>query len=525
MGQDRSAGNMAHTHHKGGSTLELLVAFAILVTALSATVLVAFSNQSVTVDLQTNTEAIYKAQALLEEARAAVRQDFGLLNPKTMTDPSGPLTYTQKLEVRQVDLFTKQATSSVSWQSGGRTLTVSFTSLFSNPQAVGGGETCSSILLGNWTAPQMTVYEFGADILSDSSSGFPITAIELFNHKLFVTVHNAHGNNADTFFVLNVTNPAVMPTVLGRLDNNPAITTAGLSDVAYDGTRYAYVANRYGANFATCTNTSNTNKSCAQLQVIDLNASPIAVVRSYKIAGVTGSGGQGVGMKVAYRNGIVYVGLSKTNGPEFAIFDVGGGGTPGASPTNAKLLAGVEIDAGVNDILLRGDYAYIASPDNQELKIFNIHTPSAPTAAGYFDAPGGGGNNGNGRSLYAVGNTLYFGRTLLSGGDEFYFLNNTNPSAALPSYGSANIVNGSTNSSVNGIIVRDALIFLITNEEFQIYHRDSLGAMSQYASPLTLPPGSGGGLNGSAADCEGNYIFVGSQSSNDKGYISVITGS
>jgi hypothetical protein len=86
-------------------------------------------------------------------------------------------------------------------------------------------------------------------------------------------------------------------------------------------------------------------------------------------------------------------------------------------------------------------------------------------------------------------------------------------------------VNGSTNSSVNGIIVRDALIFLITNEEFQIYHRDSLGAMSQYASPLTLPPGSGGGLNGSAADCEGNYIFVGSQSSNDKGYISVITGS
>jgi type II secretory pathway pseudopilin PulG len=91
---------MAHTHHKGGSTLELLVAFAILVTALSATVLVAFSNQSVTVDLQTNTEAIYKAQALLEEARAAVRQDFGLLNPKTMTDPSGPLTYTQKLEVK-----------------------------------------------------------------------------------------------------------------------------------------------------------------------------------------------------------------------------------------------------------------------------------------------------------------------------------------------------------------------------------------------------------------------------------------
>ena len=130
-----------------------------------------------------------------------------------------------------------------------------------------------------------------------------------------------------------------------------------------------------------------------------------------------------------------------------------------------------------------------------------------------------------------VGNKLYFGRTLLSG-DELFILNTSDPTDDdLPDLGSKNIQNGDDgqppvpfNTSVNGIITRSNLTFLVTNEEFQIWDTSDPVNITEYADPLTLPPGTGGGLQGSASDCEGNYIFVGSQSNNDKGYISVITG-
>ena len=60
----------------GFATLEILIAFAVLILSISAVILLAFGNQSIIVDSRTNSEALYKAQKMLEEARAASRQDF-----------------------------------------------------------------------------------------------------------------------------------------------------------------------------------------------------------------------------------------------------------------------------------------------------------------------------------------------------------------------------------------------------------------------------------------------------------------
>src|SRR3989344_9284626 len=98
----------------------------------------------------------------------------------------------------------------------------------------------------------MTSWEFGRDILNDTSSGFPVTSIQTFNHKMFVTVNNDNGNNPGTFFILDILNPAVKPVLLtpSNWDNSPV--GEGLNDVAVDGANYAYVANAYGASFTTC---------------------------------------------------------------------------------------------------------------------------------------------------------------------------------------------------------------------------------------------------------------------------------
>lgn len=509
---------------KGSSTIEFVIAFAVLILSLTAVISVTFGNQSVSVDTQTNTEALSMAQNMLEQARIAALFEFQSVNPATTIAQRGPLLYTKDLEVEQEeDLFTKKITAHITWPAdGNRTLNTQLTTLLTNPDATSGGDTCSSVLEGDWTNPQKTEYEFGADILNDTSSGFPITSIQSFNHKLYVTVSNEHGNNDGTFFILDIADPSIKPVFLDELDNNPNVSE-GLNDVAVDGDHYAYVANAYGANFTTCVNTDGTNLGCGQLQVIDIGVSPPVVVFSYKIPGVTGSAGQGIGTRVFYKDGIVYLGLAKATGSEFHTIDVGGGGTPGASPLNPLHLGEYEINNGVNAIQVRSHYAYIASPNDEELKILDVSDPTFPTLVGGFDAPGGGGNNGNGKSILLVGNTLYLGRTLLNG-DEFYILNNENSEMQLPVLGSKNILNGGSNSSVNGIVIRDYLAFLITHEEFQTWRIDNPADIMQYANPLTLPPGEGGGLNGTAADCEGNYIFVGSESSNDKGYLSVITG-
>src|SRR3989344_267974 len=423
---------------RGLATLEILIAFAVLILCISAVIMVAFDNQSLAVDLQTNNEAVSKAQAILEKARADSREDFNLVNSFTTTNISGPLSYTETLKVTQTDLFTKEVTSTVTWQTAGRTLKTILTTLLTNPSAVGGGDTCSSELVGDWTSLNIDIYEFGADILEGSgttsvtSSGFPITSIQTFDYKMYVTINNTNGNNNGTLFVLDIADPSDMPKYLEEVDNNPGVQR-GLNSIAVAGDGRALVASAHTPNFNTCVNTDGTNLSCGQLQIIDL--SDMSVDYTYKVPGVTGTSGQGIGNVLVYRDGIVYLGLANSpGGAEFHTIDVSG-----SAPS---LLYSVEIGNGVNSILVKDDYAYVASPNNEELKIFDISTPSAIDEVGGFSAPGGGVPfNGHGKSLNLVGNELYLGRTLIDSESELYILNNSNPEANLSEISSMEVFN------------------------------------------------------------------------------------
>lgn len=502
-------------NQRGFSTLEILIAMTIMVFTITSVLPLVFGSQSVSIATQTNQEALYKAQAILEDARATARQDFNSVNPMV---PTADNIYQKSLSVQQIDFYTKQVTGIASWQGeNNKNLNISLTTLITNPKAVKGGDTCSSVLMGNWKNPVKKSYEFGSEIIGDSLSSFPITSIQAFENKLYVATNNNHENSNETFFILDISNPAVTPLVLGKLDNSASISD-GLNAVAVDG-HYAYVANAYDS----CTEKAN----CAQLQIIDISVpSNPNVVTNLKIDSFTGSGQNKIraaGTSIFYKNGIVYLGLANANnGNEFYVIDVGG---VSASPTSPVILKSFEIESGVNAIFAKGNYVYVASPDVVELKILDVSRLGDPQLEGSFDAPGGGGNNGNGKSIAIVGNTLYLGRTLLSG-DEFYILDNTNPETNhQPPLGSKNIQNGSNSTSVNGIIIRDFLAFLITNREFQTWKINDPSNITQYANPLTLPSGSGAGIQRPTADCEGNYIYVGSQGDNDKGYISVITSS
>jgi VCBS repeat-containing protein len=482
---------------KGVATLEILIAFAILMLSMTAVILVVFGNQSISIDTQTNEEAVYKAKGLLETARALSRQDFSLVAPVAASTEG---IYQKSVDVTSLSSDTKQVTSNITWTSGGRNLAVHFTTLLTNPTV---GNACSATLSGDWTAPEMSPpYELGRDLLvpSDTSSGFPITSVATAGSKLFVTVNNTNGNNNGTFFGFDISNPASKPVFLFGVDNANGISE-GLNSVAVN-SHYAYVANAYTGSSATCTQAAN----CAQLQIFDTD-NPTAASKNLKIP-VTVTGNKlAYGTNVFYNKGYVYLGLAKASGSgnEFQVIDVGGGT---GSPTNPIIKGtGYHVGNGVNAIFVKDNLAYIATPNTENLTIVDVD----PTSATFLQRVGGSGTlagSSNGESIYVKDGIIYLGRTF--GTNEFYLLNS--PSGSTNKFKD---IGGGSGTSVNGILIREYLAFLITNAQFQIWNTN--GSITQYATPLTLPGGSG-----TAIGCKGNYIYVGSLPSNDKGSISIV---
>ncbi len=497
--------------NKGMATLEILMAMAIIVIALSATLLVSSGNQNILVDSQTNREALSKAEELIEKNQALSRKDFKLVVPISSTTDD---IYEKALYVTNQNSFIKKILAVVSWKTtGNRDQTTSLSAIVTDFENGVGGDTCYSNLTGNWANPiiKNSVTDLG-QLISDTSGSYSISSVDAYLGKLYVTVSTAPTNTKETFFVFDIKNPN-NPTLLGKLDNSPTVT-AGLSKTVISTStteNFAYVSNPYGSAWATCTPGPN----CAQLQVIDITnpASPTVTV-NFEIATKTspfikGSSGQSVGNTIFYKDGLVYLGLTKTlSGPEFNIIDV-------HNPTAPFWVGGYSVGNTINSIFVRGKYAYLVTPNSQELIILDVSDPSAPVAAGGFDAPD---SVGNGKSVYSYGDMLYLGRTVTASNPEFYVLNNTNPGTTLPQLGS--FENG---SSINGLIVRDTLAFLITNTQLQIIDTSIPATISSYTSPLTLP--SSGGTPAPSFDCEGNYFFVGTNSSSNKGALYSITAS
>ncbi len=86
----------------------MLVAMAVLVLCFSAIILVSFGSQSLLIDSQNNSEAINKAQGILEKEQALARKDFRLVNPIPTTIDSANF-YQTKVDVEtQPDFLPKK---------------------------------------------------------------------------------------------------------------------------------------------------------------------------------------------------------------------------------------------------------------------------------------------------------------------------------------------------------------------------------------------------------------------------------
>ncbi len=450
-------------YKRGVSTLEILIAFAVLAMTMSAVIVVAFGNQTLSADAQTNIEAVSKAQEQLEVARALARADFGsVVGIATTTDD----IYKKGLSVTtSSDGLTKTVTSLVDWTAGGRTLSVSFKTLLTNS----GGETCSQTLSGDWTSPQVYGYV-------DFASSAGATGVNAAGAKTYIT-SNPSSSGADDFYVIDTS--AVAPgggtlPILGRFS-----TGLGLTDIRVLGS-YAYVA----ADSAT-----------AQLLAINI-ADPTALGPSKITAqkDVTALSDTAVG-NTLYRSGKrLYLGLTKSSGPEFYIFDL----TDPANPT--KLGSGYEVNAAVNGIVVKNNIAYLATADTKEVIALDVSNPSAISVLGTYTSP-----TLTGQSLVRdSGTTLYFGRIGGAGNPKLLALNTANLS--VPKW----TMNMSSQSGVYTLILRGNLLFMTTadpNDGLQIWDVSGASPARYDTSPLNIQQTSTAGT-----DCFGNLLFVAQRS-------------
>lgn len=483
----------------GFITLEILIAMTVLVLTLSATTLLMFSNLSVLSDGTRSREAQGIAENLLANERERSLYDFKQVNNVVATT-SG--IYVKSLQIETIDYFTKRLTALVSWVNGyNRTQQLTLSEVITDFTNTTAEDTCDWIIKSDWSSPRVanSIVDF-ATLAEDSARTFPITDIDVYRGRLYVTTNNT-SSNQETFFIFDILDPT-HPTLISKIDNDLTNNT-GIKGLFVHGNKYetyAYVAN--SSSFVK-----------GQLQIIDASSTPPTIVSTYKIptAIVTGSSGQGSGNSIFYKDGYVYLGLTKTiSGPEFNIIDV-------HDPRSPRWVGGYSVDNSINNLYIKDGLAYLVTPNAQELITLDITDPVHPIQVGSFDAPD---SIGSGKSLYLVGNTLYLGRTVTSSHPELYLVDNSTPTSPP----SVPLGTEEIGSSVNSLLVRSNLLFLITTSgKFQIFDVASTTSITSLAPPLVLPNTG----SGSAMDCERDTVFVASVPSSglfaNKGAISIFT--
>ena len=411
--------------NKGISTIEILIAFMVLTLCIGAVILLNFSNQSISTNIENRMTALALAQELLAGTRSKIYADQKNCDDSTPCSGTNDPFFHKKINIdtRTITECAKNITSSITRQIESRPWSFELeTRIADFDTAIAMTGDCATLPPdSNWNNPEKTTS------VDTNPALLKATGLDEKNGFVYMSVDPSLATDPD-FFIFNDETPATQITALN--------TGPGLSAVDVAGS-YAYVAN---------------DSKNGQLQIIDISDPYHPILKTTVNVLPSGTDVNSVGNKVFYYDSKIYLGLKKNNYAEFYVIDT----------TNLNILGSYEVGASINAIYVKNNYAFIATPNTEELSVIDVNPSSSKfmKRVGGFDAPAG---SGNGKSLQVIGNTLYLGRTV--GNKEFYILNIENPTTPL--------VLGSydANSSINDLVVVGEYAFLITgltSNELQI---------------------------------------------------------
>jgi hypothetical protein len=208
-------------------------------------------------------------------------------------------------------------------------------------------------------------------------------------------------------------------------------------------------------------------------------------------------------ISIAFKHPYVFLGRVSNPGREFYVFDV-------STPSSPSLIGQIDLNGDPNDMVVSGNYVYIASNDNsQELQIVDVSTPTAPFLAASFNLTAG--NSGHATvdalTIAGSGNYIYLVRAQ-SGGKEFIVFDVSSPTS--PSLvGSLDLSGDAQESAVSGSYVYLAS----TNDSQELQIVDvSLPSLPTLIGTLNLDSGDAS-ADGASVTVDGSTVFFGRKGS------------
>ena len=457
--------NFSSQKNKGFSTIELMIAFAIMSIALVGAVTINFAAQYWTLTSRTSNEALYKAKTKLEDMRSLIKQDFynvvstpftasvDAADPADQSCIDGGLCYLVESNISDISSCSKYVEAKVEWRVNRypTTTTSLFTNLTNTQEIISrGGDCILNTPSGNWqtNSPQLV-----GEVVSNPGKQY--TGVDTLHRRIYTT-----SRNAPSFSIYSVpTSVGTNPTLLGSLDVTVYGTSIGLNSVdAYEdlstGRTYVY---------------ATVHASSTQLVVIDTtNPAMPEIISRRTLNNVVRSGSYPEGFRNFVYGGRLYITVRETSGTEFHIFDIS---TP-TLPT--EIGNGFELNRTVEEIIIRDQkignvtkrLAFLATDSNtRELTILDV-TDDTVSELATLDLAG----DQDGYSLSLTGKKLYFGRANNTSGPELYVFDVTDPAGGIPTLGQAEV-----GSDVLKIEVSGDYAFLGTRrsgDEFQIWNSD-----------------------------------------------------
>ena len=456
--------------NKGMATLEILMAFAILILCMSAVILVVFGNQSMAVDSETNNEAISKAQALLEEARADSREDFASVETSSIENDD---IYQKQIIVDPfaTTACSKQVEAKITWTTeANRPQNINFFSRVVNiPEALALGGDCPAVPPG----PGFTI---GGELNMGSEK---TNGLDVFNKKVFIALQDSPG--LAFVDVTDYTNPF---QIINGYNVGSEVNDIDVAKDSDTGKVYAYIVKETATN---------------QLQIIDVtDVDNPTFIRNINLPEVEGSS-EPEGYRVYYYKERLYVTTKETAGPELHIFDVS---DPTANPL--PKFGTKNLNRTVNDIIVTDQniggtnytVAYMAADSNlKEVGVFDVTTAGVANEMYSLNMTG----SADAYSVFfsSVSKLLYIGRQTNSA-EEFFAFDATNSFTALTEKAKKEV-----GENPMGLRIVGTYAYMVTNdsnEDFQTYNADPTTNLSHIRTYNASNKGTG-------IDYEDQFIY------------------
>lgn len=451
--------------NRGFSLVEVILASSVFVLLVTALIGAYLYGQESTSFAGSRARAVMLAEEGLEAMRSIHDSSFcdltagtyGLTTTGNQWNLSGSSDtidiFTRQVIISSVDSKRKTVTSNVTWQQNPqRTGLVSIVTRLASWLSLG---------IGSWTNP---VREAGMDLIGNDDG----IKIQVSGDYAYLV-----RNDDVNFYVIDISNPTC-PTTSGSLSLNGPLTNIAVSG------NYAYIS---------------SHDNSQEVQIVDIS-SPTSpnLVGSFNAAGNANM----LGIYTVGTN--IYAVRDSSSQAELYIVNA-------STPSAPSLTGSLELGSAGNEVVILGNYAYVASSDNaQELQAIDVSVPTVPVLVGSLNLAG----NQNSLSIAGFNSTITLGRA-----DGLLHLINVSIPTIPVSLGSFNTTNDVNDISLGNSNTYAFMAVSANSAEFQIVD------ISVPASPTLVGDTDLVGnspLNGVAHDAARDRVF-GAGSANSEEFI------